>query len=131
MARYHGRKGRVYMSTSGSGNASPVNSLSEWVLNMATDRVDVTAFGDTNKQTVQGLPDISGTFSGFWDDTEDRVWTARDSSDGVKLYLYPSTDAATKYWYGTAWVDFSVTVPVSGAAQLRGTFSAKGDWGRF
>lgn len=130
MARYHGRKGRVYMSTSGSGTAVPVDSLSEWVLNMATDRVDVTAFGDANKQSVQGLPDISGSFSGFWDDTEDDVWSARDSTDGVKIYLYPSTDAASKYWYGLAWVDFSVNVPVGGAATLSGTFSAAGNWGR-
>jgi hypothetical protein len=60
MARYHGKKGVIYISTSGSGAAVAAVALNSWSLNMPTDKVEVTAFGDSNKQYVQGLPDATG-----------------------------------------------------------------------
>jgi hypothetical protein len=130
MAVYHGKKGVVYMSTSGSGAATNVIKLTQWSLNMTTDKVEVTSFGDTNKTYVQGLKDTQGALAGFYDDTEAKPFQAADSADGVKLYLYPSADAPTKYWYGPAWVDVSVDTGVAGAVALNGNFSANGAWGR-
>ena len=46
MSAYHGRKGVVYMSTSGTGTATSVSNLKTWSINMPTDKVEVTAFGD-------------------------------------------------------------------------------------
>jgi len=129
MARYHGRKGRLYASTTGSGNAVAVASLTNWTLDQKTDRAEVTAFGDTNKTYVQGLADIQGTFTGFWDDTDTTLKTAASSTDGCKLYLYPSTDAVAKYAYGPAWVDVSYDINVGGAVAVSGTFAANGAWG--
>ncbi len=129
MSKYHGRKGLLYMSTSGTGAATSIAQLTEWTLDMATDKVETTSFGDTNKTYVQGLKDISGSFSGFWNDASDDIFTGSDSSDGVKLYLYPSSDAISKYWYGPAWVDVSVSVSVSDAVKISGNFSANGAWG--
>lgn len=130
MALYHGKKGVVYISTSGTAAAVAAVSLSSWSLDSATDRVEVTAFGDTNKTYVQGLPDLTGELSGFWNDTSDQLYDASRSADGVKLYLYPSSDATTKYFYGPAWVDFSIEVPVDGAATISGSFAANGSWGQ-
>lgn len=130
MARYHGRKGVVYMSTTGTGNAANVISLSSWELNMATDVVETTAFGDANKTYVQGLKDLSGTIQGFWDSADDTVFDAADSADGVKMYLYPSSDAATIYFYGPAWVDASISTGVSAAVTVSANFRANGSWGR-
>ena len=130
MARYHGQQGRVYLSTSGSGTAVQAVALSSWSLNQPTDRVEVTAFEDANKTYVQGKRDVSGQFSGFWDDTDDALFDASESSTAVKLYLYPSADAPTKYWYGTAWVDASIEVGVDGAASISGSFQAAGSWAR-
>jgi hypothetical protein len=45
-----------------------------------TDRFDVTAYGDTGKAFVAGLPDASGTYSGFFDDSTAQMYTA--GSDG-------------------------------------------------
>jgi hypothetical protein len=129
LARYHGRKGRLYLATSGTGTAVPVASLSSWSLDYSTDKEEVTAFGDANKTYVQGLPDVSVEFSGFWDDTDTTLKTAALSSDGTKVYLYPSTDAATKYAYGPAWADFSIEVAVDGAVTVSGTIAANGSWG--
>src|SRR5690349_11970232 len=105
MALYAGRKGAIYMSTSGAGAASLVPGQSAFSLNMATDKIEVTSFGDSNKVYVQGLPDVQISFSGHWDDTSDAIYDASVSTTAVKMYLYPSTDAPSKYWYGTAWVD--------------------------
>ena len=130
MAVYHGRKGVVYMSTSASGNASNVVNLTNWTINMTTDKVEVTSFGDSNKTYVQGLKDVQGTFSGFFNDTEAKPFQAADSTDGIKLYLYPTADATTKYWYGPAWLDVSIDTGVAAAVSISGNFAANGAWGR-
>ena len=130
MSVYAGRNGVVYMSTSASGTASQVLKLTEWTLNQSTDKIDVTAFGDSNKTYVQGLKDLQGTFSGFFDDTEAKPFQAADSSDGCKIYLYPSSTAPTKYWYGTAWLDVSVSTGVAGAVEISGSFAAASSWSR-
>lgn len=128
MSVYAGRKGVVYLSTTGSGNASSVLKLNAWTVNRTTDKIEVTAFGDANKTYVQGLPDVQGTFGGFWDDNESKPFTGAGSSDGVKMYLYPSSDAPTKYWYGPAWLDVSMDLGVNGAATISGSFAANGSW---
>lgn len=128
MAAYHGKKGVIYLSTTGTGNASAVVKLNEWSLDSATDKAEVTSFGDVNKTYVQGLPDIKGTFAGFFDDTETKIATAAASSDGCKLYLYPSSDAATKYKCGPAWLDASIKVSNNGACTISGSFVANGSW---
>lgn len=129
MSVYAGRKGVVYLSTTGTGTASNVIKLNNWTLNRTTDKIDVTSFGDANKTYVQGLPDVQGTFAGFWDDTESKPMTGAASSDGVKLYLYPSADAPTKYWYGPAWMDMSMDTSVAAAVTISGSFAANGSWG--
>jgi hypothetical protein len=130
MSVYAGRKAVVYLSTTGSGAATNVIKLTKWTLNQATDKIEVTSFGDTNKTYVQGLKDVQGTFAGFYDDTEAKPFTAADSTDGCKLYLYPSSDSTTKYWYGPAWLDVSIDTGVSGAVSISGNFAANGAWGR-
>lgn len=130
MSAYAGRKGLVYLSTTGSGVASAVIKLNKWSLDQSTDKIEVTSFGDTNKTYVQGLKDIKGSISGFFDDTETKPFVAADSTDGCKFYLYPSADALTRYWYGPAWLDVSIEVGVSDAAGITGSFAANGSWGR-
>lgn len=130
MAKYPGRNGVVYLSSTGAGTASTVIGLTEWSINSATDKIEVTAFGDSNKTYVQGLKDLSGTFSGFWDDTETKPFAASDSSTAVKMYLYPSSSITTSYFYGTAWLDASINVGVNGAVAISGSFAAATSWGR-
>lgn len=130
MARYHGNAGAFYMAPDGTGVSVALSGTAEWTLDMSTDRVDVTAFNDANKQSVAGLENIAGTLSGFWDNTKDELYDAMQSVDGTKLYLYPSTSDPTKYWYGPAWVDMSISVGVADAVKFSGTFAANGTWGQ-
>lgn len=123
MARIHGRRGRCYVAVASGGTAEPVAFLNSWSMDSTTDRVDVTAFGDTNKVYVAGLPDATGSLAGFYDTSTEQLFTA--SQDGVarKFYLYPDTSDGD-YFFGTAFFDFSVTVEVAGAATISGTWSA-------
>jgi len=130
MARYHGSKGVVYLITVGTGTAIASVSLSQWSLDRATDKVDVTAFGDVNKAYVQGLPDIKGEIAGWFDSADDALFDGADSSDGVKLYLYPSALAPTIYHAGPAWLDASISVDVKGAVSINASFVANGTWVR-
>ena len=129
MARYAGKKGLVYLSTSGTGAAVSVGQLTKWTLDMKTDKLDTTCFGDTNKTYVQSWKDLQGTFAGLWDDSNDSMFQAADSADGVNVYLYPSSDAISKYFYGPAWFDASVAVDVNGKVEVTGSFAANGSWG--
>lgn len=130
MARHHGKKGKIYMSP-GSGTAINVGSLSSWALNMSTDAVDVTAFQDGNKVAVVGLPELSGTFSGWWDDSDGTIFDAAiaaNAGTAVNVYIYPDSADMTKYAYGTAFVDASIQGSVNGAVELSANFRAAGTW---
>lgn len=120
------------MSTSAAAAATPLVSQAKWSIDLSVDREDVTAFGDLNKVYVQGLPDISGDFEGFFDDSDSTIYTAAGSATGANMYLYPDyTNAPTKYWYGVGWIDYSVETPVDGPVTVKGTFGAAGTWGRY
>ena len=95
---------------------------------MTTQLVDVTSFGDTTIQYVQGLPDAKGKLSGFWDDTDTTLSTARTSSSAVNMYLYPSTDAPSKYAYGVAWVNMTVDNSVKDAVKISANWAAGGNF---
>jgi len=130
VATYHGKAGLVYLSTTGTGAAVNVGNLSAWSLSLKTDRVEDTAFGATNKTYKQGLADRSGNISGFFDDTNvANLITSSDSTDGIKMYIYPASTAATKYFYGPAWLDLSFDSSVTGMVTFSGSFQANGAWG--
>lgn len=124
--RYHGKTGSVSLGSP----AVPVISLNKWTLSAATDKVDVTAFGDTNKQYVQGLPDLKGNVSGWFDDQEDALFVAADATAPVSLELMPVAGVATIKWSGLAWLDASIDVPANGAITVSGDFVAAGPWTR-
>ena len=112
------------MSLTSGGTAEPVAFLNSWSLSAETEKADVTAFGDSNKVYVAGLPDSSGEFSGFYDDGTVQTYTA--ALDGVarKFYLYPSTSNNAQYFYGTVLPDFSVTSSVTGAIEISASWNA-------
>ena len=130
MAKAAGRNGAVYVSPTGTGVAVPITGLSKWTLNRDTDSIPTTSFGDANKTYVQGLPDLKGTLSGFWDSASDPLYSAGTSPDGTKLYLYPDRlNTPTVYDYGPAWINTSIDVDVNGAVAISASFMANGSWG--
>jgi hypothetical protein len=131
MSRAHGKNARVFVSQSSATAASPISNLSKYALNRATDVVETTAFGDTNKTYVQGLPDLKGSISGFWDSASDPLYSAGNSPTGVNMYLYPDfVNTPTAYDYGPAWLNTSLDVAVNGPITISGDFVANGSWGK-
>lgn len=124
MARQHGRNARLYMNLTSGGTAEPVAFLRQWSISFATDSVEVTAFGDSNKTYVAGLPDASGSYSGFYDDATAQMFTSAVDGVARKFYLYPSTGTTSQYFFGTALFDFSLDSSVDGANTVSGDFQA-------
>jgi hypothetical protein len=125
MARIHGRRGRLYVGlASDSATAEPVAFLTDWSIKFEVDKSDVTAFGDTNKVYVAGLPDSQGDFGGFYDDATVQLYTA--ASDGLarKFYLYPDNSSTGKYFFGTSIFDFNVDGDVNGPVKVGGSWAA-------
>lgn len=124
MARIAGRQGRLYAGISSAGTAEPITFLNKWSMDFETDKIEVTAFGDTGKVYVSGLPDAKGDFGGFYDNATAQLYTA--ATDGVarKFYLYPDNSLTTQYWFGTALFDFSINGDVGGAVEISGSWAA-------
>lgn len=128
MARVAGRQGHLYVQLDGA-QAVPLVFINNWSLNATTDKFEVTAFGDTTKSYVAGLPDAQGSFAGFYDDTATTgsayLFSVASAGLAKKVYLYPTTPSTSgPYFWGTAFLDFSVTTDVGGATQISGTFAA-------
>lgn len=124
MSRLHGRRGRVYVAIASGAEASPLPFIASWSVNFVTDKAEVTALEDDNKVYVAGLPDASGEFSGFYDDSTAQTYTA--ATDGVarKFYLYPNKAVNTQYFFGTILPDFSVNAAVDGPTAISASWNA-------
>jgi hypothetical protein len=118
MARRHGRNGRVYMALTSSGTAQPVAFIKSYSMSAATDKADVTAFGDSNKIYVAGLPDSQGSFDFWYDDATVQTYTAAVDGIARPFYLYPDiVSSPGQYFWGTILPDFSVQAAVDGAIE--------------
>ena len=125
MTRRHGRNGQVYVGLTSGAAASPVAFQASWSINMVTDKVDVTAFGDGNKVYVAGLPDSSGDFSGFMDDVTSQTYIAATDGLARNFYLYPdATNDPNVYWFGTILPDFSADGAIAGAVNFKASWNA-------
>ena len=130
MARRHGSTGQVAIDPAGTTTYVPVAALNSWTLDSARDKVDVTAFGDINKQYVVGLQDQKGTFSGFWDETStpDTIFAVAAGDVPVGLKLTPSLVTPTYFASGLAYLDASIDVKSDGAVTISGEWVAAGPW---
>jgi len=124
MARIAARDGRLYINLTSGGTAEPVAFLNNWSINFNVDNIEVTAFGDSNKTYVAGLPDASGSYQGWYDTATVQTYTA--ASDGIarKFYLYPDNSSTGQYFFGAAVFDMNISAAVDGAVAIAGDFNA-------
>lgn len=129
MARTPGRKGRLYLAATGSGEAVPVAATKSFQVDAQTPFYESTAQGDTSQQFGAGLPGGSGSFEGFYDPSSysGAVFTAARDGQSRKMYAYPDASDNTKYWFTTANVSASFTAPVDGMETVSATWSAASD----
>ena len=125
--RLHGRNGQILF-----GAASPlgvVGSLNAWNISGTRDKVDVTSFGDTNKVSLAGLKDGSGTIGGFFDTDYSRTLLEEaDADEGTNFKITPSTAHSDFYVEGPCWLDISLDGAVNDAIKVSGSFVANGAW---
>jgi hypothetical protein len=125
MARRAGRNAGIYVGTTTSAAASPLTFQNKWSMNFESEKIDVTAFQDTNKTYVAGIADAMGDFSGWYDDATAQTLTAAIDGLSRRFYLYPDTvNNPAQYFFGTIFVDFSVEAEVQGAVQVAAKWNA-------
>ena len=125
MVRRHGRNAQVYIGVTSGAAASPVTFQASWSISMVVDKQDVTAFGDSNKTYVAGLPDASGDFSGFMDNSTSQTYIA--ATDGLARNFYLYEDAVNDpnvYWFGTILPDFAADGAIAGPVNFKSTWNA-------
>ena len=128
MARRAGKGGEILLAETGTGAVATLVHVKDWTWNGTTDKIDVTSMDDANKTNLRGLADVSGSFTFYWDDTDDTVYQASQSDDPVTMALYPNDSAATKWGSGKVNVDFSIKGDVAGAVECTANWTAAGDW---
>lgn len=113
------------MGIASGAAASALPFQASWSINMNTDKQDVTAFGDSNKVYVAGLPDASGDFSGFWDDATSQTYIAAVDGLARNFYLYPNISAdPNAYFFGQILPDFSLDGAVGGPVNFKCSWNA-------
>jgi hypothetical protein len=113
------------MSLTSGGTPEPIAFVKSNSFNAASDKFDVTAFGDNQKVYVAGLSDASGSFAFWYDDATTQTYSAAVDGVARKFYFYPDfVNSPSVYWYGSWFIDFSITVDVSGAIDGTATWNA-------
>jgi hypothetical protein len=110
------------------GTPVAVATITGYSFDGGRDRVDVTPLGATNKRSVQGLPNYSGSFTANWDSADLTLIEAAMAGDPVVMRLVPDNDTATTYLGGLAYIDFSLATSSTSAVAISGSFTAAGDW---
>jgi len=129
--RLHGKNGQVQMDPAGGSTLVTVGDMNQWSLDMSTDRAEVTAFGDTNKRRVSGLPDFQGSLAAWWNavaTSSPAYFAAVLAGTPVTLRLVPNTADPTVYFQGLANVDGGIDVSATGAISSKGKWDAAGNW---
>ncbi len=128
MGRLAGRNGRIYLGIANSAaTAEPLPFMAQFNISWKTNKINVTAMGDTNNVYVAGIKDASGSWSGFYDDATVQSYTA--ATDGLprKFYLYPSTNLVTQYFFGQILADMAIDSSVDGSINMSADWAAYSD----
>jgi hypothetical protein len=127
MAILSGRDGQILYDPAATTPAALV-SLDKWKLSNKVDKIKVTCFGAVNHVYVPGMPDLSGTVSGFWDSANVVLFDAVTATAPGLLKLVPHTTESTFFWSGLAYFDADIDCSVDGAPAVTGSFMAAGPW---
>lgn len=123
--RIHGKRGMVYMALLASASPQPVAFLSDWIISFIPSFSEVTAYGDPAKLYVGQTPQISGSFTGFYDDSTSQFYTAARDGLPRNFYLYPDiTDDPAQFWFGAMLPSFSPAGGVGDAVKLQCEWSS-------
>lgn len=125
-----GRDGSVKWDPTGAGGVTAVEiaSITGFKISLKTPKIPVTAFQDTNAVYVQGLPDFSGTVSGWYNSADLTLIEAVMLITPGWVELIPHTSEPTFKFSGKAYLDAELDTTVDGAPSLNGELVAAGPW---
>jgi hypothetical protein len=124
VGRIAGRNAAIYFGATTSAQASPLTFQNTWSMNFTSEKIDVTAFGESTKTYVAGIADAAGEFSGFYDDATPQTYTAAIDGLARRMYLYPSNLNTAQYFFGTVFADMSINAAVAGATEVSASWNA-------
>lgn len=126
----HGKDGAIYLGGTYTTGIK-IAGKTEWSLQRNRDYVDVTAFGDTNKTYVAGLPNVQGNYSGFLDLSGDLLFRAA-ASGAQLIYLYADDGTngggVVPVAHGSGFLDATVNCTNTDAVKISGEFRASAGW---
>jgi hypothetical protein len=128
-----GRNGSVKWDPTGAGGVTAVAlmSIKSFSLSLATEKINVSCFGDQNRVYIPGLRDISGSLGGFWNSEDMSLVEATELTAPGYLELIPDTGDGTPAphsFSGLAYLDAEINTDVEGAPEMTGSFMAAGSW---
>jgi hypothetical protein len=130
MAEVHGKHSRMLMDPTGAVPGTPVvvADITGYTFDGSTDTVDVTPLGATNKRSVLGLPNYTGTFTANWNSADLKLLEAALAGTAVTLKLVPDNNVPGTFLSGKAYISTSITTGSSAAVTMDGTFTAADNW---
>jgi hypothetical protein len=117
------------MDPAGGSALVVVASLNKWDLDLSKDQVKVTCFNDPNQVYVEGLPDIKGSYAGFYDPVDGLViFDVIFGTVKPTLSLVPSSLTPLVAFGGRANLGGKISVDANGAISIGGSITANGPW---
>jgi predicted secreted protein len=95
MATHAGSEGKVFV---GSNQIAEIKS---WSLEVTSDVTDASTIGTSWRKNQATIKSFSGSFEGFWDETDTDGQGSLTVGGTVTLNLYPEgNDSGDTYWSG-------------------------------
>ena len=95
MATHAGSEGKVFI---GSDQVAEIKS---WSMEVTSDTVDASIIGTSWRKNQATIKSWSGSFDGFWDETDTNGQGALAAGATITLNLYPEgNDTGDTYWTG-------------------------------
>ena len=122
MATHAGSEGKVFVGS------SQIAEIKSWSLEITSDTTDTSVIGTSwrkNQATIKGW---SGSFDGFWDETDTSGQGALSAGGTVTLNLYPEgNDSGDTFWSGDAIVtSISYNASFDGIVEASFSFTGTG-----
>jgi len=120
MATHAGSEGKVFIGS------SQVAEIKSWSLEVSSDTVDASIIGTQWRKNQATIKSWSGSFDGFWDETDTNGQGAISAGGTVTLNLYPEgDDSGDSYWSGDAIIT-SISYNASFDGLVEASFSFTG-----
>ncbi len=122
MATHAGSEGKVFI---GSDQVAEIKS---WSLEVTSDTVDASIIGTSWRKNQATIKSWSGSFEGFWDETDTDGQGALTAGGTVTLNMYPEgDDSGDTYWTGDAIItSISYSASFDGIVEASFSFTGTG-----